>query len=151
MLVLNSSMRLTDIVQKIKDMPDLPRDIFLFLLVSLVGAGSFMLGKLSGYEEVRKGELSINTKQQVAQVVNSGLGELNQVGDDSSISKQSSSTAEEAVPKTGKYLGSQRGSVYHLPWCSGAQRIKEENKIWFQSKEEAERKGYRPATNCKGI
>jgi len=51
----------------------------------------------------------------------------------------------------GAYVGSKNGSVYHLPWCSGAKRIQEENKIWFNTKEEAESAGYRPATNCKGI
>jgi len=49
------------------------------------------------------------------------------------------------------FVGSKNGSVYHFPWCSGAQRIKEENKIWFSSKEDAERAGYRPASNCKGL
>ncbi|MDP2676619.1 MAG: Ada metal-binding domain-containing protein [bacterium] len=49
------------------------------------------------------------------------------------------------------YVGSKNGSVYHLPGCSGASRIAEENKIWFSSKEEAENLGYRPAKNCEGI
>lgn len=49
------------------------------------------------------------------------------------------------------YVGSKNGTVYHLPHCSGAKRIKEENKITFDTKEEAEAAGYRPAANCKGI
>lgn len=49
------------------------------------------------------------------------------------------------------YIGSKNGSVYHLPHCSGAKRIAEENKIWFSSKEEAESLGYRPAKNCEGL
>jgi len=49
------------------------------------------------------------------------------------------------------YVGSKNGTVYHLPACSGASRIAEENKIWFSSKEEAENLGYRPAKNCDGI
>lgn len=58
---------------------------------------------------------------------------------------------ETASPSTGAYVASRNGSKYHLPWCSGAQRIKEENKIWFDSKEEAERRGFSPAKNCPGI
>lgn len=50
-----------------------------------------------------------------------------------------------------KYVGSKNSDVYHLPECSGAQRIKEENKRCFSSKEEAEKSGYRPAANCPGI
>lgn len=49
------------------------------------------------------------------------------------------------------YAASKNSDKYHLPWCAGAQRIKEENKIWFASKEEAEKAGYKPAENCEGI
>jgi hypothetical protein len=51
----------------------------------------------------------------------------------------------------GNYVASKSGTKYHLPWCSGAQRIKEENKVFFATKEEAEAAGYTPASNCKGI
>lgn len=50
-----------------------------------------------------------------------------------------------------KYVASKNSNKYHLPWCSGAARIAEENKIWFASKEEAAAAGYTPAANCKGI
>jgi hypothetical protein len=56
-----------------------------------------------------------------------------------------------ATSQDGRYVASKNGSAYHLPWCSGAARIKEENKIWFATKEEAEAAGYRAASNCKGI
>ena len=49
------------------------------------------------------------------------------------------------------YVGSKNSNKYHLPDCPGALRIKEENKIWFSSKEEAENLGYNPATNCDGL
>jgi len=51
----------------------------------------------------------------------------------------------------GKYVASKNGSKYHFPWCSGATRMKEENKIWFETKEAAEKAGYGPAANCKGL
>lgn len=51
----------------------------------------------------------------------------------------------------GQLVGSKNGTKYHYPWCSGAERIKEENKIWFQSAEEAKRAGYTPAANCPGL
>lgn len=57
----------------------------------------------------------------------------------------------ESIIKTGLYVASKNSTKYHLPSCSGAKRIKEENKVWFNSKEEAERAGYEPAKNCKGI
>jgi len=51
----------------------------------------------------------------------------------------------------GAYVGSRNGSKYHFPWCPGAQQIKEENKVWFSSVEEAQKAGYTPAANCKGL
>jgi hypothetical protein len=48
-------------------------------------------------------------------------------------------------------VASKNGSVYHYIWCPGAKQIKEENKIYFNSKEEAEAAGYRPAKNCPGL
>lgn len=65
---------------------------------------------------------------------------------------QSAVISESELPNEEKmYIASKNSDKYHLPWCSGAQRIKEENKIWFASKEEAEKAGYKPAENCEGI
>lgn len=62
-------------------------------------------------------------------------------------------TAEQsgATATIGKYVGSKKGNKFHLPWCSGAKTMSEENKVWFQTKEEAIAAGYTPAANCKGI
>ena len=51
----------------------------------------------------------------------------------------------------GKYVASKRGSKYHFPWCPGAQAMSEQNKIWFDSVDEARGAGYTPAGNCKGL
>ena len=51
----------------------------------------------------------------------------------------------------GKFVGSKNGTKYHYPWCPGATKIKEENKIWFQTIEDAKRAGYTPAANCPGL
>ena len=45
-------------------------------------------------------------------------------------------------------LASKNGTKYYLKTCSGANRIKEENKVYFSSVEEAELAGYGPAANC---
>jgi len=50
-----------------------------------------------------------------------------------------------------QYVGSRSGTKYHLLWCPGAKQIKEENKVFFATKEEALKAGYTPAANCKGI
>lgn len=60
-------------------------------------------------------------------------------------------TTTNAKASEPQFVGSRNGSKYHLLWCPGAKQIKEENKVYFTSKEEAEKKGYSPASNCKGL
>ncbi|MDO8676574.1 MAG: hypothetical protein Q7K16_02900 [Candidatus Azambacteria bacterium] len=48
----------------------------------------------------------------------------------------------------GNFVASINGEAYYPINCAAAQRIKEENRIWFNSSEEAEVDGYRPAQNC---
>lgn len=38
---------------------------------------------------------------------------------------------------------------YHYTWCPGALKIKESNKLWFNSSQEAEIAGYTLAGNCE--
>ena len=49
--------------------------------------------------------------------------------------------------KTGMFVASKNSKIYHLPDCQYVKRIKDENKIWFKSAEEAKEKGYSPH-NC---
>lgn len=55
------------------------------------------------------------------------------------------------LPKDTYFIASINGEAYYLPWCGGASRIKESNKITFASPQDAEAKGYRPAANCPEI
>lgn len=51
----------------------------------------------------------------------------------------------------GAYVASKNGTKYYLPTCAGAERINEENRVWFASVAEAQAAGYGPAANCKGL
>ena len=62
----------------------------------------------------------------------------------SSVTKEKTKQENKIVKKGGLYVASKNGNKYHLPTCSGAKRIKEENKIWFDSKQEAEKAGLFP-------
>lgn len=42
------------------------------------------------------------------------------------------------------FVGSKNSTLYHLPSCAAAKRIKDANKICFPSKEAAETRGYKP-------
>jgi len=63
-------------------------------------------------------------------------------------SVESSTKAVDSVAKEGKVLASKNGQRFYYPWCSGANRIKEENKIYFKSVAEAQLAGYTQALNC---
>ncbi|MCK5285961.1 MAG: hypothetical protein KAJ58_01915 [Candidatus Pacebacteria bacterium] len=100
---------------------------FSLFLVVLVAFSSFGLGRLSILEE-NQSSVTFENLALINTNIDTGIGE-----------------------SIGKYVASRSSKLYHAPWCSGAQRIKEENKIWFQTKEEAEASGRSPASNCKGI
>lgn len=50
-----------------------------------------------------------------------------------------------------QYVASKNGTKYHLISCPGAAQIKDANKIYFATKEAAEKAGYTAASNCPGI
>lgn len=50
-----------------------------------------------------------------------------------------------------KVVASKTGTRYYFPWCSGASRIKTENRLEFATVALARANGYTPAKNCKGL
>lgn len=50
---------------------------------------------------------------------------------------------------SGNFMASINGTAYYPIGCPSANRINEENIIWFGTKEEAEMQGYKPAKNCE--
>ena len=42
----------------------------------------------------------------------------------------------------GKYVASKKANKYHTAKCDWAMRISKENRIWFNTKEDAELKGF---------
>ena len=52
---------------------------------------------------------------------------------------------------TGQVVASKNGTKYYLPWCAGADRISDANKVWFPSPNAAKSNGYSPASNCNGL
>lgn len=90
-------------------------------------------------------------------LISFGLGRLSRIGESRvpiTIENLSTTTQIEKITDNkiiGNFVASKNGTKYHYPWCSGAQSIKEENKIWFSTAEEAQKAGYEPASNCKGL
>ncbi len=55
-----------------------------------------------------------------------------------------------AIPTDPRVVASKAAGskLYHYSWCSGAQRIKETNKLWFPTEADAISAGYTLAANC---
>ena len=130
----------------------LTTDLYIALIILLVGVASFGLGRLSarpGKEPVRilqsEASAAAVSKAIPKQSAQSGQSMQKVVN---SIVAENSGTAPSAEEK---YVASKNGTAYYLPTCSGVSRIKEENKIWFDSTDAAEEAGYHKAANCKGL
>lgn len=94
------------------------------ILVVLVGLISFGLGRLSAIEE---------SKPLV------------------SIGQAPVAAAPRAMALGGQFVASRTGTVYYFPFCSGAQQIAPDKQVWFTSESAAQKAGYRPAKNCRGL
>jgi len=49
---------------------------------------------------------------------------------------------------TVKIVGNKNSKIFHLPGCSGYDRVSEKNRVYFNNAAEAETAGYRIAKNC---
>ena len=106
--------------------------LFIAVVVVLVGVTSFGLGRVSIVDMPQEEVVPVTSLAEREEVYPQEI--------------------EESKPShIGNYVGSKNSDKYHLPWCGGAQRISTENKVWFESKEEAEAAGYTPAGNCNGL
>lgn len=120
-------------------------DVFLVLVILLVGIASFLLGRLSVAGQKEPVRVLQNTPETAISSV--------QKAPNTASAVSATVPGKGIVPRTeggeGKYVASKNGTAYYLPTCSGVSRIKEENKIWFDSEEAAENAGYHRAANCK--
>ncbi|MEX2514916.1 MAG: hypothetical protein WD335_02170 [Candidatus Paceibacterota bacterium] len=98
----------------------IPFDIFIAVLIALIGFSSFALGWIA------RGEQKTHPV---------------------TVERIPFSNAETA----GLFVGSVNSDKYHYRWCGGGQRISPENRLYFNSVEEAEAAGYEPASNCPGL
>lgn len=112
---------------------DRGKDISTVIIVILVGLASFELGRLSKGND--GSGIKIEYPNQEANVVSS---------------VESSSLLQNIRTSTGKnFFASSKGSKYYPVGCAGGQNIKQENKIYFATREEAERAGYELSASCR--
>ena len=131
-------MSIKDFLKKSKYFLDENNDIFIAIIIIFVAFGSFGLGRLSKNEELKA---PLKIEDMTASVLDT-TQTARKTTNDATFNK---------INTAGYYVASKTGKKYHFPWCNGAKRIKESNKIIFKTKEAAEKAGYTPAGNCKGL
>jgi len=122
---------------------NLKKHIFVAILIILVGLGSFGLGRLSFYKSEKVSPEILFFEETASAVISLDGVDLK--------NNETILNAESSIPENSIVVGSKNSDKYHYPWCSGAKRISEANKITFSSIEEARKAGYTPAGNCKGL
>lgn len=128
-------MSIKDNLLKIK--PFFNKNTLSVIILILVAISSFGLGKISANREKRTPIiLGAFETQKTSQISN-----ITPVP----TSKKAVETMTDTV------VASKNGKSYYFASCAGAKRILDENKITFSSKIEAEKAGYKPAQNCKGL
>lgn len=98
----------------------IPFDIFLAVLIALVGFSAFALGWIARGEQP---EHNVTVRE----IPFSNAAEI------------------------GLYVGSVNANKYHYRWCAGARQISPENRVTFDTREQAAAAGYEPAANCSGL
>ncbi|MES2226130.1 MAG: Ada metal-binding domain-containing protein [Patescibacteria group bacterium] len=67
------------------------------------------------------------------------------------VASQPAAAAAATTVMDGAYVASKTGTKYYPRACGTVKRIKNENRVWFATREEAEAAGYQPAANCKNL
>ncbi len=113
---------------------DKGKDILTVMIVILVGVGSFELGRLS--ERSPAGKLKIEYNGE----------DLNEA-----YKSQSANVLDAfaiAKDEEKNFFASKRGKKYYPLGCSAGKTIKEQNRIYFKTGEEAESAGYSLSSSC---
>jgi hypothetical protein len=116
------------------------KDILTVIIVILVGLGSFELGRLSkenGSSGIKIEYSGLNQGQQVANQMANSISAINSI------------PLVENYSSGKNFFASSRGTKYYSISCSAGKTIKQENRIWFATGEEAETAGYTLSSSCK--
>src|SRR3989344_5802610 len=112
------------------------KDILTVVIVILVGLGSFELGRLS--KENSSSGIKILSDNTVPSLENSNILQNDVI---------STTANSNSINKT--FFASNRGSKYYPISCSAGKTIKQENRVWFATGEEAERAEYELSSACQ--
>jgi hypothetical protein len=136
---------------------------YTLILLLVIATIFFGLGRLSILESQKT---SINIQEPSKSYKSKNIPDLPKEAGSETISSQSSQNntnsqtgavinSQASVPSNnkedGQVIGSKSGKKYYFPWCGTVKRIKEENKVHFDSIAAAKAAGFIPGGNCKGL
>ncbi len=126
---------------------------FIVALLVLVSGGAFAAGRMTPSTPTSsKGALALHPTMRTLPSGASSTPQGDTATSSTSEAKPTPAAASVGTAEAkGLYVGSRKGTKYHLPTCPGAKHISDTNKVWFTSKQDATSKGYMPASNCKGM
>lgn len=117
--------------------------LLLIMSAILIGGSAYLIGNMNALES-NLSEIQVVYPDAIAIKSDTKVEEIksNEV---SSANNQKTNLA------TGNIVASKNGKRYYYPNCGGINRIKPENRIYFETKEQAEAKGLTLASGCKEI
>ena len=123
----------------IYDLSEKGKDVLTVIIIILVGLISFELGRLS--KENRSSNLKIEypapiTGPQGVEQEASAISAVNNL--------------EASLPTASKnFFASKKGKKYYSLSCSAGKSIKQENRVYFETREGAEKAGYALSSSCR--
>ncbi len=117
------------------------KQVFLVLVLILVGFATFQLGRLSKENGSTGVKIEYNGVSESANVL-SALG---------SAKLLVKPTPKDSTPvKTiNNFFASKKGKKYYPVNCSAGKTIKQENRVYFDTRELAEKAGYTLSSSCR--
>lgn len=115
---------------------DKGKDIMIVIILILVGLASFGLGRLS--KNTQKEGIKIEYRDQEGNILK-GVESTKLIPKVNNIASTVDGKA---------FFASNRGTKYYPLGCNAGKNIKMENRIYFNSAEEAEKSGYSISTSC---
>ena len=110
------------------------KDVLLVLIVILVGFGAFELGRLSKENGSSGIQIEYNEPSVMQQA--------------NVFSAVEYAKTQSSAPSLKNFFASKRGSKYYPVGCGGGKTIKQENRIYFNTRDAAEKAGYTLSASC---
>lgn len=117
--------------------------LLLIMSAILIGGSAYLIGNMNALES-NLSEIQVVYPDAIAIKSDTKVEEIKST-------EMSSANNQEANLSTGKIVASKNGKRYYYPNCGGINRIKPENRIYFETKEQAEAKGLTLASGCKEL